>query len=521
VSGKVVGQEATSPIESRAPYTLQGISRSYGSTQALSDCSFDIRSSEIHALVGENGSGKSTLVKLLSGVLSPDGGRIVMADGTVRTKWKNPKKSAKDGIFTVFQETLVADGLSVVDNIWLGFDGEFRRRLPLAEERRLAASTLAELSDNPPVLDAPTTSLDLGGRQLVVIARALVRDPQLLILDESTSALDISDREKLFDVLRSRRVRGRATLFISHRMDEILTLSDRITVLRGGLVVVTQSTSETTASAILSLMTGRDMEVTGNRKRQTLGATVLEGTALTLRENAAAFDFVLRAGEVVGVAGLEGHGQDDFIQSLCGLYRPFSGSVKSVAGAPIRTLRQASQLGIVYVPRDRKSEGIFEPLSILENFSMPTRSKYLSGGFLRSRRQRKAFEQYTQDLRVKYGSLDDPIVSLSGGNQQKVIIARWLASDPSVVVLNDPTRGVDQATKQDIYSLIDRLCSEGVSVVILSTEIEELVVLADRTIVFHEFAPFAELPHETVSARKIVNAMFGHHSSELPEEAGI
>ena len=517
----MTNQKATSQLEYSPLFTLQGISRSYGSTKALSECSFEIRPSEIHALVGENGSGKSTLVKLLAGVLSPDAGQIVLADGTIRTKWNNPKISARDGVFTVFQEILVAEGLSVVDNIWLGFDGIFRRRWPVAEERRLAANTLAELSDNPPSLDAPMASLDLGGRQLVVITRALVRDPQLLILDESTSALDISDREKLFDVLRLRRVRGLATLFISHRMDEILTLTDRISVLRGGSVVATVPTSEATASTILNLMTGRHLEIAGNRKRQALGPTVLEGTALTLQADSAAFDFTLREGEVVGVAGLEGHGQDNFIQSLCGLHKPVSGSVKSTSGVPIHTLRQASQLGIVYVPRDRKYEGIFEPLSILENFSMPTRPKYQSGGFLRSHLQRDAFVRYTQDLKVKFGSLDDTIVSLSGGNQQKVIIARWLASNPKVVVLNDPTRGVDQATKQEIYSLIDRLCSEGVSVVILSTEIEELVILADRTIVFHEFVPFAELPHETVTPGKIVNAMFGHHSSELGEEAGI
>lgn len=508
---------AAPQMDPTALYVLKNVSRSYGATKALSACSFDIRPSEIHALVGENGSGKSTLVKLLSGVLAPDGGEIVLADGTVRNGWPNPRQSAKDGIFTVFQEVLVADSLSVLDNIWLGFEGEFRRLIPLVEQRRRAAEILGELTNDPPSLDATTASLDLGRRQLVVIARALVRDPQLLILDESTSALDVSDRDKLFAVLRSRREQGKATIFISHRMDEISGLADRITVLRAGRSIATLSMSETSTTDVLSLMAGRDLEVARNRHRQVPGEIRVEADALTLRPGAAPFDFTLRAGEVVGVAGLEGHGQEFFIQSLCGVRRPVGGSVRSAGGVPIRSLREASRLGIAYVPRDRKSDGIFGPLSILENFVMPTRSKYTTGGFLSSRRQVSAFHRYTDHLKVKYGSLSDPISSLSGGNQQKVIIARWLASNPKVVIFNDPTRGVDQATKQDIYVLIDRLCSEGASVVVLSTEIEELVALADRTIVFHEFEPFTVLPHEETTSQEIVRAMFGHETAGRPQ----
>jgi len=224
------------------------------------------------------------------------------------------------------------------------------------------------------------------------------------------------------------------------------------------------------------------------------------------------FDFTLKAGELVGVAGLEGHGQDLFIQALAGLFNPLAGDVLGGGGQPITSLRSASRQGIAYVPRDRKAEGAFEPLSILENFSMPTRNRYSRAGWLSNRAQVAAFNHYSGPLKVKFGSLRDPITSLSGGNQQKVIISRWLAANPIVVLLNDPTRGVDQATKQDIYGLIDQLCAGGAAVVMLATEVEELIGLADRVLVFHEGSPFAELSHQESSRSTIVSAMFGQDS---------
>jgi ABC-type sugar transport system ATPase subunit len=504
---------------------VEGLARRFGDTQALVSCSFDVRGGEVHALIGENGSGKSTLVKILSGVLYPDRG-VLRVNGRDIGRLASPSRAARVGIVSVFQEILVVEHLSVLDNIWLGFDGIFRQKLSVKEKLVRANDTLSHLTSGYPALDTPMRWLNLGERQLAVIARALVRDPRLLILDEATSALDISNRDRLFEELRRRRANGVAVVFISHRMDEIAEISDRVTVLRSGESVATLKRGEAAEATLLRLMSGREAEERVRGKFETAPAyvrsraeaaspVVLRAKGLVLRDGCQPYDFALRAGEIVGLAGLEGHGQDEFAKAIAGLITPITGEVRAeTAGRTIASLEDAARAKVAYVPRDRKSEGTFEPLSILENFAALTLKRDLRYRLLARRRMRARFSLYRSLLQIRLGRDADLITSLSGGNQQKVLIARQLAAEPGVLVLNDPTRGVDLATKWDIYALLRRLAAQGVAIVLLSTELEEHIALTDRVLVFRSGEVFDEVNREEVNHTRLIAAMFGRSSEE-------
>lgn len=495
-----------------------GLARAYGETRALRSCSLALRVGEVHAVVGENGCGKSTLVKILSGVVKPDAG-VIELDGAP-SRIGAPRAARRAGIATVFQEVLIVGPQSVLNNVWLGADGEFRRRIPDARKRAVATTVLQQLVPKPPPLDVAADSLDLATQQVCVIARALVQRPRVLILDESTSALDVSVRDRLFAALRQLCAQGMAVMFISHRMDEIEAVADRVSVLRSGESVATLDRAEATTSRLLQLMSGQEAAGGGfaRRPRVTPGApAVLRAVKLAIASSGPPIDVEFRAGEIVGVAGLEGHGQEQFIRILAGIDRGATGEIVRVAeggGHRVRGQHDAARQGIAYVPRDRKTEGICEPLSILDNFSLPTLGEDTAVGLISERHRRRRFAQYARTLRIRLGSARDAITALSGGNQQKVIIARWLATRPQILVLNDPTRGVDLGTKRDIYRLLTELAASGVAVVMLSTEIEEHIALMDRVLVFRERHLFAELEHAAISRKGLIAAFFGRGQGE-------
>jgi len=453
------------------------LAKAFGATQALRSCSFELREGEVHCVVGENGSGKSTLVKILSGVHAPDTGLIELRGRSVASI-PSPRKAAAAGLATVFQEVLVVEPRSVLENVWMGTDGTLRNGVPGAERRRRAQETLNALLGSAPPLDLPVEHLSLSERQACCLARALVRDPKILILDEATSALDVATRDRLFALVRERCAAGTSVIFISHRMDEISDIGDRCTVMRSGETVGTLERGDATADELVKLMTGAE-HLTGEaaeRRHREPGEVVLDVPGLQLR-----------AGEMVGLAGLEGHGQDAFLQSL------------AFAGGP----------EVAYVPRERRAESLFESKSVRENFGIATLQRDTSRGLLSTKRTRSRLSEYVDRLKIKLGDPDDAITTLSGGNQQKVVMARWLATEPRVLLLNDPTRGVDIGAKRDLYDLLADLAGRGVAVVMLSTEVDEHVELMDRVLVFREGRVNKELQRDELARQSIVGAFFG------------
>jgi ABC-type sugar transport system ATPase subunit len=456
---------------------VHGVAKSFGATRAVRDASLDVAAGEVHAIIGENGSGKSTLVKILAGVHRPDSGSLEIAGRTV-PGLRSPRQSIDAGIGTVFQEVLVVEARSVLENVWLGTEGLVRGPRSTEAKRAQATTVLERLLGRSLPLDTPVESLSLSDRQACGIARALVRDPSVLILDEATSALDVATRDRLFAVLRERVAAGAAVIFISHRMDEIQDIADRITVMRSGETVATVRRDETSVAELVRLMTGADA----------LTAHAADHVERRLGEVALQTDsFAVRRGELVGLAGLEGHGQDAFLQMLA-----------ATAGGDG-----------AYVPRERRAESLFESKSILENFGLPTLKRDTAAGIIQPRRTETRFAEFVTKLSIKLGRSDDLITTLSGGNQQKVVVARWLATDPRVLLLNDPTRGVDLGAKRDLYRVLLDLAGEGMAIVMLSTEVDEHIELMDRVIVFREGTPFCEIDRAHLTREALVGAFFG------------
>jgi ABC-type sugar transport system ATPase subunit len=503
---------------------VSAIAKAFGATQAIRRASMDLRAGEVHCIVGENGSGKSTLVKILSGVHRPDSGHLEIGGARVE-HLRTPQASLRAGIATVFQEVLVVEPRSVLENVWLGIDGIIRGHVPGHEKRRRAEEILDELLGRSLPLHVPAEALSLSDRQACCITRALVRDPKVLILDEATSALDVQTRDRLFEIVRRLAAQGTSTILISHRMDEIAELGDRCTVMRSGETVATLERGEATSAELVRLMAGAERLVPTQARKAlahaTSGEVVLRTRRLVLRPGAAPIDFALRAGELVGVAGLEGHGQDDFVKALWGMRASSAvlvtdGGTETLVASP----RRAALHGIGYVPRERRAEAILESKSVRENFGLPTLARDVRGGLLRPSATRRRLDAWIERLSITIGDAEDPITTLSGGNQQKVIMARWLATDPRVLLLNDPTRGVDVAAKRDLYRLLADLATSGVAVVMLSTEIDEHVELMDRVLVFRDQELFCDLARPQVTRRSLVSAYFGRREVPLAHDRG-
>jgi ABC-type sugar transport system ATPase subunit len=493
---------------------VEHVAKAFGATQALRDCSFELRAGEVHALVGENGSGKSTLVKILSGVHLPDAGRVEVVG--VDAQLRSPKAALDHGIVTVFQEVLVAPARSVLDNVWLGFDDTWRTKVSSREKKRRARETLDELLGRQVDLGRPMEDLSLSDRQACCIVRALLRSPRILILDEATSALDVATRDRLFALVGRLAANGVGVIFITHRLDEIEEIGDRITVMRSGETVANLTRASWTARDLVRLMTGSDeLETAGRQEMESAasrrGAAVLTVRGLRLRPDGKPIDLTVHAGELIGLAGLEGHGQNEFLEALWGENVVAGEVVRHLSDRDvvIRSPAQAADCDIAYVPRERARDSLFSWMTIRENFALPTLGQDSHFGLLSLRSSRRRLAKYVDGLQIVLGSPDDPITTLSGGNQQRVILARWLAFVPRILLLNDPTRGIDINSKNDLYALFGALASEGLAVVMLSTELDEHVELMDRVLVFREHDLFCELGRSELSREALVSAFFG------------
>ncbi len=510
---------ATTAEPGRDTITVRNVKKYFGPTRALDGASFSARAGEIHAIVGGNGCGKSTMAKVVSGILPVDSGSVSILGETPST----PAESRALGISTVYQEVMVADESSVVDNIYLGADRLFSKTLSQDRKVARAAALMQELSGETVDPHALVGTLPLGLKQWITIARALLSEPKILILDESSAALDFDSTERLFNRMRALRDAGTTVLIVTHRIAELIRISDRATVLRDGRDVGVLEKHEITEKNLLALMTGVDRA--GSHHTLIAPQPKSMDRSLKVRQvsvvpGARAFDFDLRRGEIVGVAGLDGQGQDAFVRVLAGVQPAAQGVVQvatqSGEWSLVRTLAEAVAARISYVSGDRKREGIFASLSIFENMMMPLyRDKRRGGilGIIDRVTLGAIFKREADNLLIKFGMKEDRITSLSGGNQQKVLIGRGFAMRPDIIVLNDPARGIDVGAKAELYKHLRSFAEDGRSVVYMSSELEEFLGFATRVIVFRDGAPFDAFDGSRLDAKAVLEAMFGQTTS--------
>jgi ribose transport system ATP-binding protein len=468
---------------------MTGIVKRFPGVVALGGVDLDVRRGEVHCLLGQNGAGKSTLIKVLSAAYQPDEGEITWAGETVRLH--TPVAAMKLGISTIYQELDLVPGLTVTENIFLGHElsrGGFTSRARATEQARDLLARLGHSEIRP---DRMVGDLSPAAQQIVSMARALSHDTRLLILDEPSAVLDQEETHNLFRVMRDLTAEGVAIIYISHRLEEIREIGDRITVLKDGRTVATGLPAEDTPTAeLIRLMTGRSIEyVFPPRPEQPRdrGEPVLEVRGLAGDGRFRDVDLTVHAGEVVGIAGLVGSGRSEILETVFGARRPSSGSV-SVGGRKLRrgSVRAAVAAGIGLAPEDRKSQGLLLDQAVYRNITVSVLDRFAKGGFLDSGAERRRAEELTTSLDVRPSGVDRPVSNLSGGNQQKVVLARWLLRECKVLLLDEPTRGVDVGARTEIYNLIRRLADDGVAVVVVSSEVEEVLGLADRVLVVRE-----------------------------------
>jgi ribose transport system ATP-binding protein len=490
--------------------SAQGISKRFGGVVALDAADFACEAGEIHALLGGNGAGKSTLVKILCGVQPPDDGTVAIEGAPVR--FSGPAQAAAAGIVPVFQELSLIPDLTVAENLLMGREP---RRLGFVDGRamhRAARDLLTSLRF--PVIDPGATvrDLPLAERQLVEIATAIGRDPRVLILDEATSALGGQEVERVFHVLRELRDRGKAIVFISHRMEEVRTLCDRATIFRDGRHVATVDVDRASQHEIVRMMIGRDLEeVFPDRPpRPKIEQPALHVEHLTWGTALRDISFDLHRGEILGLAGLEGQGQGDLLFALFGVYAGLGGSVR-VDGKPIRLgdPEHAMRAGIALVPEDRKTQGLVLPLSVRANVTLPTLPRLSRLGVVGRAGERRETAAMVTRLGIKTASSETPVRFLSGGNQQKTAIAKWLVTQARVYLMYDPTRGIDVATKQEIYQLMRSLADAGAAILLFSTDVAEIIGVCDRALVMYEGSVVRELGAAELTKEDLIGASLG------------
>lgn len=457
---------------------MSDVSKRFGATRALEGVSFEVRAGEVMALIGENGAGKSTLMKVLSGACVPDAGRMELDGRAYRPQ--NPHHARENGVAMIYQELNLAPDLSIEDNIMLGQETGRFGLLRRAEQRTRVREALARLGHPELRLDQPVGRLSVGIQQLVEIARALVMRSRLIVFDEPTSSLTRKDALHLFEVIRSLRTSGLGIIYISHFLEEVREVCDRYTVLRDGRTVGSGPLADSTEDELVSLMVGRSVADLFPTRPHTLGPPVLSLTSLSGRHLPRDVSLELRRGEILGIAGLVGAGRTELLRCLFGLDAIVSGRVTVAAATPRRSPRGMIAAGVACVSEDRKGEGLAQNRSIADNLTLSLLSPYARFGWLNLHRRNRAVGKWMSRMRIKARSAHQPVTELSGGNQQKVAIARALHQQADVLLLDEPTRGIDVGTKTEIYRLIAELSAEGKAIIFVSSYFTELLAVCDR-----------------------------------------
>lgn len=487
---------------------LRDISKSFGAVRALRGVQLQLHPGESHALIGENGAGKSTLVKCLAGALQADSGEIHLDGRPV--SFAGPADSRDAGIAVIYQEPTLFPDLSVAENIFMG-------RQPIGAGRRIDTRAMEAQADalferlgheiDPGRL---ARGLSIADQQMVEIAKALSFDARILIMDEPTAALSGVEVERLFEVARGLRDEGAAVVFISHRFDEVFDLCERVTVLRDGEYVSTHLIADVTVADLVHEMVGREVSDLFPKQETTAGDVVLEVDGLTRHGVFADVSFTVRSGEIVALAGLVGAGRSEVVRAVFGVDHYNAGTV-TVAGRRLRpgSAGAAMNAGLALVPEDRRQQGLVMDLSIARNTTLTRRWALSRRGLMNRAAERQTAREWTERLEVKAGDLDDPASTLSGGNQQKVVLAKWLSTQPRVLIVDEPTRGIDVGTKAEVHRRLSDLAGEGLAVLMVSSELPEVLGMADRVLVMHEGELVADIPRGDATEESVMFAATG------------
>lgn len=485
------------------------IQKSFSGVQVLTDAGFSLESGEVHALMGENGAGKSTLMKILGGIYRKDGGRVRVSG--VEREISDPREATGLGIAMIHQELNLIPHLSVMENLFLGREFVFGRtgwiRWNRMKEEAKKWLEQLEMDLDPSV---KTGDLSVGQQQMVEIAKALSLEAKILVLDEPTAALTNREIESLFNVIRSLKKQGVGMIYISHRMEEIFEICDRITVMRDGETVGTRVSSETDMDELVRMMVGRKIKNRYPRNPVMFGEERLCVEGLTRKGEVKDVSFSIRQGEIVGLAGLMGAGRTETADLLFGVRKPDSGTIR-IDGHEVRIRRpeDAIRHGIAYVTEDRKQEGLVLPLSLRENLALPNLRSLSAWGVIHRQKEARLTEETVETLSVKTSGPEQEVRTLSGGNQQKVVIGKWLATSPRVLILDEPTRGVDIGAKEEIYRLMDRLAREGLAILLISSDLPEVLGMSDRVLVMHEGRITGQFDKDEATQENVMKAASG------------
>ena len=491
----------------------RNIRKRFPGVLALDEVSITVFPGEVLAVVGENGAGKSTLMKILSGALQPDEGQILLDGRPV--EFADPRQALELGIAIIYQELSTIDNLTVGENVLLG-RLPHRTGLPIAVDWPEVWRRTAELLERvgaPLDPRTPMSRLSVAQKQMVEIARALSQNVRVLILDEPTSALSLQETEKLFEIIRGLQAKGVAVIYISHRLEEVFAIAQRVTVLRDGKLVGTLPIGEATREGLIRMMVGRDLGSLFAPEKGDPGPVRLEVRGLRRAGVLHDVSLTVRAGEIVGLAGLVGSGRTELARCLFGV-DPYDSGEILLDGRPvtIRSPRDAVELGIGLVPEDRKLQGLVLILTVRENMTLPTLPRLARLGFPSRRRERALVGQYIERLRIRTPSPEQRVVNLSGGNQQKVVLARWLATNPKVLILDEPTRGIDVGAKAEVHAIVAQLAREGVGILMISSELPEILAMSHRVLVMRQGRIVAEFPHGEATEERILAAATGEHA---------
>ncbi|GAB3981447.1 sugar ABC transporter ATP-binding protein [Actinoallomurus acanthiterrae] len=499
--------------ESPPILALAGVSKAFGAVRALQDVSLELWGGEIHALAGENGAGKSTLVKILAGVHRPDEGQVLL-DGRPH-EFHGPGDAQHAGVAVIYQEPTLFPDLSVAENIFMG--RQPRARFGRIDRRALRTET-AKLFERLGVAldpDRPARGLSIADQQIVEIAKAISRDARVLIMDEPTAALSGNEVARLFAVARTLQEQGCALLFISHRLEEIFDLCQRVTTLRDGRYISTETLDGLTPDDLVQRMVGRELDTLYPKQETTPGETVLRVSRLTREGVFTDVSFEVRAGEIVALAGLVGAGRSEVARAIFGVDRYDAGGVqvgttKLPAGSPTA----AMSAGIALVPEDRRQQGLVMDGSIERNIGLTQLHTLRRGPVISRKVERDRAADWAIRLQLKYARLSDTVGVLSGGNQQKVVLAKWLSTEPSVLIVDEPTRGIDVGTKAEVHRLLSELAGQGLAVLMISSDLPEVLGMADRVLVMHEGRLAAEISREDATEETVMAAATGRTRQE-------